>query len=302
MFILFCLTYPQAQSRMDTILGKERELVIRQWCFQLSQGNVTEVWKKNFSKQKSSVIHFMNAMHPFCGGRGGEGDGWEWENQTNRDSVASPQRLKNLALEGLGKCRNISRRPNSRMGKRQPWRARIHLELLKIDELTKIKIGELETNKERAVCCPCGFKVWELATVSGWPAVVPPIRWEQLVVLMSGERIRSEAWEGFLSSETAPHVWASRWCVKTWRKSSYRTKLGTAGRILSNMVSRFLRRPLMVRPELCVEGSVDPTGDTADALAREGPETGAPWQARREVLEVLRGSKTQSLLSRPLAV
>lgn len=68
MFILFCLTYPQAQSRMDTILGKESELVIRQWCFQLSQGNVTEVWKKNSSKQKSSVIHFMNAIHHFWRG------------------------------------------------------------------------------------------------------------------------------------------------------------------------------------------------------------------------------------------
>lgn len=72
MFILFCLTYPQAQSRMDTILGKGSELVIRQWCFQLSQGNVTEVWKKKSSKQKSSVIHFMNAIYHFCGG---------WESQ-----------------------------------------------------------------------------------------------------------------------------------------------------------------------------------------------------------------------------
>lgn len=34
----------------------------------------------------------------FVGGVG-EGDGWEWENQTNRGSVATPQRLRDLALE-----------------------------------------------------------------------------------------------------------------------------------------------------------------------------------------------------------
>ena len=39
--------------------------------------------KKNSSKQKSSVIHFMNAIHHFWGGGGdGEGNGWKWEKQT----------------------------------------------------------------------------------------------------------------------------------------------------------------------------------------------------------------------------
>lgn len=71
----------------------------------------------------------------FVGG-GGEADGWEWENQTNRGSVATPKRLRNRALEGPGKCKNQSRRPNTRMGKRQPWRAKIDLEFLKIDETT----------------------------------------------------------------------------------------------------------------------------------------------------------------------
>lgn len=89
MFILFCLTYPQAQSRMNTILDKESELVIRQWCFQLSQGNVTEVWK-NSSKQKSSVIHFMNAIHHFCKGMMVKGKDENEKNQTNCGSVASP--------------------------------------------------------------------------------------------------------------------------------------------------------------------------------------------------------------------
>lgn len=39
--------------------------------------------------------------------------------KTNRGSVATPRRLRNLALEGLGKFKNQSRRPNACMGKRQ---------------------------------------------------------------------------------------------------------------------------------------------------------------------------------------
>lgn len=42
------------------------------------------------------------------GGAGGEGDRREGENQSNCGSVATPQRLRDLALEGPGKCRDQS--------------------------------------------------------------------------------------------------------------------------------------------------------------------------------------------------
>lgn len=46
--------------------------------------------EKNSSKQKSSVIHFMNAIHHFCKGMMVKGKDENEKNQTNCGSVASP--------------------------------------------------------------------------------------------------------------------------------------------------------------------------------------------------------------------
>lgn len=57
------------------------------------------------------------------------------------------------------------------------------------------------------------------------------------------------------------------------------------------MVSVFLPRAPMVGPELCVEGSVDPIEEIADNLGCNECESGAPWQALHEVLDVPRGAR-----------
>jgi hypothetical protein len=55
--------------------------------------------KKNSSKQKSSVIHFMNAIHHFCGGWKLQGSDGNEKNQTNHGSVTTPLRWRDLVLE-----------------------------------------------------------------------------------------------------------------------------------------------------------------------------------------------------------